>query len=142
MEKFPFFKEVDQFLKDNIKNFSTLSGDKKNYWFIKTILEKFQNFIEELGQESEEKANAFKSAIMVLSSPKSVGVSSEENIHTVAKGFMLHSAGKSINISTQNSLSAQVSKKLSLFAAREDASLIAGVGKILIKSISYKFNIT
>ena len=100
------------------------------------ILEKFQNFIEELGQESEEKANAFKSAIMVLSSPKSVGVSSEENIHTVAKGFMVHSAGKSINISTQNSLIAQASKKLNLFAAREDASLIAGVGKILIKSIS------
>ena len=100
------------------------------------ILEKFQNFIEELGQESEEKANAFKAAIMVLSSPKSIGVSSEENIHTVAKGFMVHSAGQSINISTQNSLIAQASKKLNLFAAREDASLIAGVGKILIKSIS------
>ena len=105
------------------------------------ILEKFQNFIEELGQESEEKANAFKSAIMVLSSPKSVGVSSEENIHNVAKGFMLHSAGKSINISTQNSLIAQASKKLNLFAAREDASLIAGVGKILIKSISNTLDI-
>ncbi|MGQ9373080.1 type VI secretion system Vgr family protein [Acinetobacter tandoii] len=105
------------------------------------ILEKFQKFIEELGQESEEKANAFKSAIMVLSSPKSVGVSSEENIYTVAKGLMVHSAGKSINVSTQNSLIAQASKKLNLFAAREDASLIAGVGKILIKSISNTLDI-
>ena len=105
------------------------------------ILEKFQNFIEQLGQESEEKANAFKSAIMVLSAPKSVGISSEDDIHTVAKGFMVHSAGKSINISTQNSLIAQASKKLSLFAAREDASLIAGVGKILIRSISNALNI-
>ena len=105
------------------------------------VLEKFKNFIEQLGQESEEKANAFKSVIMVLSSPKSVGMSSEEDIHTVAKGFMVHSAGKSINISTPNSLIAQASKKLSLFAAREDASLIAGIGKVLIKSISNALDI-
>ena len=105
------------------------------------VLEKFQNFIEQLGQESEEKANAFKSAIMILSSPKSVGMSSEEDIHTVARGFMVHSAGKSINISTQNSLIAQASKKLSLFAAREDASFIAGAGKILMKSISNTLDI-
>ncbi|SHI45946.1 DUF4301 family protein [Flavobacterium terrae] len=46
MEKFPFFKEVDQFLKENIEDFSTLTRDKKNYWFIKTILEnKHFNFI-------------------------------------------------------------------------------------------------
>lgn len=100
------------------------------------ILEKFQNFIDQLSKEDESKANAFKSAIMVLASPKSVGISSAEDIHTSAKGFMVHSAGKSINISTQNSLIAQASKKLSLFAAREDASLIAGVGKVLLKSIS------
>lgn len=39
MEKFPFFKNVDEFLKKNIENFNSLKRDKKNYWFIKTILE-------------------------------------------------------------------------------------------------------
>lgn len=39
MEKFPFFKEVDEYLKKNTENFSSLQRDKKNYWFIKTILE-------------------------------------------------------------------------------------------------------
>lgn len=105
------------------------------------ILSKFQEFIEQLSTEDLEKANAFKSAVMVLASPKSIGINSEENIHTVAKGFMVHSAGESINISTQNSLIAQASKKISLFAAREDASLITGVGKILIKSISNALDI-
>lgn len=100
------------------------------------ILDKFQNFIEQLSKEDTSKANAFKSAVMLLASPKSIGVNSEEDIHTSAKGFIVHSAGKSINISTQNSLIAQASKKISLFAAREDASLIAGVGRVLLKSIS------
>ncbi len=46
MEKFPFFNEVDEFLKKNIKDFNSLSRDKKNYWFIKTILEnKYFNYI-------------------------------------------------------------------------------------------------
>ena len=100
------------------------------------ILSKFQEFIEQLSTEDASKANAFKSAVMVLASPKSIGMNSEEDIHASAKGFIVHSAGKSINLSTQNSLIAQASKKISLFAAREDASLIAGVGKVLLKSIS------
>lgn len=100
------------------------------------ILSKFQEFIEQLSTEDVAKANAFKSAVMVLASPKSIGLNSEEDIHASAKGFIVHNAGKSINLSTQNSLIAQASKKISLFAAREDASLIAGVGKVLLKSIS------
>lgn len=39
MEKFAFYKDVDEFLKKNIDNFNSLPRDKKNYWFIKTILE-------------------------------------------------------------------------------------------------------
>lgn len=100
------------------------------------ILDKFKDFIQQLSAEDKTKANAFKSAVMLLASPKGIGLSSEEDIYTAAKGFMVHSAGKSINISTQNSLIAQASKKLSLFAAREDASFIAGVGKVLVQSIS------
>ncbi|MCH4244222.1 type VI secretion system Vgr family protein [Acinetobacter gerneri] len=100
------------------------------------VLENLKKFIEQLSKEDESKAEAFKSAIVILASPKSIGLSSEEDIHSVAKGFILHSAGKSINISTQNSFLAQASKKLSLLAAREDASFIAGLGKVLIKASS------
>lgn len=39
MEKFAFYKDVHEFIKENIDNFNSLSRDKKNYWFIKTILE-------------------------------------------------------------------------------------------------------
>ena len=46
LEKFPFFRDVDNFLKNNFENFGNLSRDKKNYWFIKTILENDRfNFI-------------------------------------------------------------------------------------------------
>ncbi|GAA4759858.1 MULTISPECIES: DUF4301 family protein [Flavobacterium] len=46
MEKFAFFKEVHEFLKKNIDNFNSLTKDKKNYWFIKIILEdKAFNFL-------------------------------------------------------------------------------------------------
>lgn len=39
MEKFPFFDEVDSFLKNTFQNFENFSRDEKNFWFIKTILE-------------------------------------------------------------------------------------------------------
>ncbi|WP_136667364.1 DUF4301 family protein [Flavobacterium sp. H122] len=39
MDKFPFFNDVDRYLKLKFDNFKKFSRDKKNYWFIKTILE-------------------------------------------------------------------------------------------------------
>lgn len=46
MEKFPFFDEVDAFLKSTFQNFENFSRDEKNFWFIKTILEnEIFNFI-------------------------------------------------------------------------------------------------
>jgi nicotinamide riboside kinase len=39
MDKFPFFNEVCSYLKLKFENFNKFSRDKKNYWFIKTILE-------------------------------------------------------------------------------------------------------
>lgn len=39
MDKFPFFNEVFSYLKLKFENFNKFSRDKKNYWFIKTILE-------------------------------------------------------------------------------------------------------
>lgn len=39
MDKFPFFNAVCGYLKSKFENFNKFSRDKKNYWFIKTILE-------------------------------------------------------------------------------------------------------
>lgn len=39
MDKFPFFNEVCIYLKSKFENFNKFSRDKKNYWFIKSILE-------------------------------------------------------------------------------------------------------
>jgi len=38
MDKFPFFKSVDQKLKEIYPNFETLDRDYKNYYFVKTLL--------------------------------------------------------------------------------------------------------
>jgi hypothetical protein len=40
MEKFPFFKEIDLLLNKEIPEFKSLHRDKKNYFFIKTMLDK------------------------------------------------------------------------------------------------------
>ena len=98
------------------------------------MLENIQSFIETLAKEDQAKADAFKSAVMVLASPNSIGLASNEDIHISADGQISHTAGDSINISTQKSLIGHASKKISLFAAQEGARLYAGKGKIEIQA--------
>ncbi|MDR9777725.1 DUF2345 domain-containing protein, partial [Rhizobium hidalgonense] len=96
------------------------------------VLENLQNFIEQLQQQSPEKVAEFKSAIMLLTSPESIGLSSQANLHICANGQISHSAGDSINLSTQNNLIAHAQQKISLFAAQKGISAIAAKGKVAL----------
>ncbi|NHB58641.1 type VI secretion system tip protein VgrG [Acinetobacter sp. 194] len=98
------------------------------------VLENLQGFIDTLAKEDQEKADAFKSAVMLLAAPNSIALSSNEDIHISADGQMSQSAGDSINISTQKSLLAHASEKISLFAAQEGARLFAAKGKIEVQA--------
>ncbi|OUY05519.1 type VI secretion system protein, partial [Acinetobacter indicus] len=98
------------------------------------VLDNLKNFLEQIEQQDENKAAAFKQALMILSAPNSIALSSQQDVHLSADGQISHSAGESINLSTQQSLIAHASQKLSLFAAQEGARLYAGKGKVEIQA--------
>ncbi|MDM1771975.1 DUF2345 domain-containing protein, partial [Acinetobacter indicus] len=98
------------------------------------VLNNLKNFLEQIEQQDENKAAAFKQALMILSAPNSIALSSQQDVHLSADGQISHSAGESINLSTQQSLIAHASQKLSLFAAQEGARLYAGKGKVEIQA--------
>ncbi len=98
------------------------------------ILENLKGFIDYLQQDSPEQAAAFKSAIMLLTSPESIGLSSQADIHVSADGQISHSAGDSINLSTQNNLVAHAQQKISLFAAGQGISAVAAKGNIALQA--------
>ncbi|NHB58776.1 type VI secretion system tip protein VgrG [Acinetobacter sp. 194] len=98
------------------------------------VLENLQGFIDTLAKEDQEKADAFKSAVMLLAAPNSIAMSSNEDIHISADGQISQSAGDSINLSTQKTLLAHASEKISLFAAQEGARLFAAKGKIEVQA--------
>ncbi|WP_257229502.1 MULTISPECIES: type VI secretion system Vgr family protein, partial [unclassified Acinetobacter] len=98
------------------------------------VLDNLKNFLEQIEQQDENKAAAFKQALMILSAPNSIALSSQQDVHLSADGQISHSAGESINLSTQQSLIAHASQKLSLFAAQDGARLYAGKGKVEIQA--------
>jgi type VI secretion system secreted protein VgrG len=97
------------------------------------VLENLKGFLEQIEQQDQNKADAFKQAIMILSAPNSIAVSSNEDIYLSADGQISQSAGESINLSTQKSLIAHASEKISLFAAQDGLRAYAGKGKVEIK---------
>lgn len=98
------------------------------------VLEDLQSFIAQLQHQSPEQAATFKSAIMLLSSPQSVGISSQANVHISADGHISQSAGDSINMSTQDHLIAHAQQKISLFAGQKGITAIAAKGKIALQA--------
>ncbi|WP_171457619.1 type VI secretion system Vgr family protein [Acinetobacter wuhouensis] len=128
-------KEVKQQLENSLNNSKALSEVAKNQ---KTdpleILESIKGFIDNLAKEDPKKADAFKSAVMVLASPNSIALATNQDIHISADKQISHSAGDSINISTQKSLIGHASSKISLFAAQEGARLFVGKGKVEIQA--------
>ena len=127
--------ETKSQLESNLNNSKALSEVAKNQQTDPLeVLDNLKQFIEQIEQESEAKAKAFKQAIMVLTSPNSIALATNEDVHLSADGQISHSAGDSINLSTQKSLLIHAQSKISLFAAQEGARLFAGKGKIEIQA--------
>ncbi|WP_353167809.1 type VI secretion system Vgr family protein [Acinetobacter sp.] len=122
-------------LESSLNNSKALSEVAKNQQTDPLeMLDGLKQFIEQIEQESETKAKVFKQALMILTSPNSIGLASNEDVHLSADGQINHSAGDSINFSTQKSLIGHASSKISLFAAQEGARLYAGKGKVEIQA--------
>ncbi|NOJ68485.1 DUF2345 domain-containing protein, partial [Acinetobacter indicus] len=127
--------EAKSQLESSLNNSTALSEVAKNQQTDPLeVLDNLKNFLEQIEQQDENKAAAFKQALMILSAPNSIALSSQQDVHLSADGQISHSAGESINLSTQQSLIAHASQKLSLFAAQEGARLYAGKGKIEIQA--------
>ncbi len=127
--------ETKSQLESNLNNSKALSEVAKNQQTDPLeVLDNLKQFIEQIEQESEAKAKAFKQAIMVLTSPNSIALTTNEDVHLSADGQISHSAGDSINLSTQKSLIVHAQSKISLFAAHEGARLFAGKGEIEIQA--------
>jgi len=122
-------------LESNLNNSKALSEVAKNQQTDPLeVLDKLKSFLEQIEQQDEKKAAAFKQALMILTAPNSIAVSSNEDIHVSADGQISQSAGDSINISTQKSLLAQASQKISLFAAQDGLRAYAAKGKVEIQA--------
>ncbi|MCG7219285.1 type VI secretion system Vgr family protein [Acinetobacter sp. AG3] len=122
-------------LKSSLNNSKALSEVAKNQQTDPLeVLERIKGFINTLDQQDPKKANAFKSAVMMLASPNSIALASNEDIHLSADGQISHTAGDSINLSTQKALIGHASAKISLFAAQEGARLFAGKGKVELQA--------
>ena len=128
-------KEAKQQLESSLNNSKALSEVAKNQQTDPLeVLENIKGFIDTLAKDDPKKADAFKSAVMVLASPNSIALTTNEDIHISADGQISHSAGESINLSTQKNILAHAQSKISLFAAQEGARLFAGKGKIEIQA--------
>ena len=124
-----------QQLEGTLNNSQALSEAAKNQQTDPLeVLENLKGFLEQIEQQDQNKADAFKQAIMILSAPNSIAVSSNEDIYLSADGQISQSAGESINLSTQKSLIAHASEKISLFAAQDGLRAYAGKGKVEIQA--------
>ncbi|ENV19232.1 type VI secretion system Vgr family protein [Acinetobacter guillouiae] len=122
-------------LESSLNNSKALSEVAKNQQIDPLeVLERIKGFINTLDQQDPKKADAFKSAVMMLASPNSIALASNEDIHLSADGQISHTAGDSINLSTQKALIGHASAKISLFAAQEGARLFAGKGKVELQA--------
>ncbi|KAF1026839.1 MAG: Actin cross-linking toxin VgrG1 [Acinetobacter bereziniae] len=127
--------ETKSQLESSLNNSKALSEVAKNQQTDPLeVLDGLKQFIEQIEQESETKAKAFKQALMILTSPDSIALASNEDVHLSADGQISHSAGDSINLSTQKNLLAHAQSKISLFAAQEGARFYAGKGKVEIQA--------
>ncbi len=97
-------------------------------------LDKLKTFLEQIDQQDEGKAAAFKQALMLLASPESIALASQKDIHMSADGQLTQTAGGSINVSTQKNLIAQAGQKVSLFAAGQGINAIAAKSKLELQA--------
>ncbi|WP_343682893.1 type VI secretion system Vgr family protein [Acinetobacter baylyi] len=124
-------KEASHQLNGNLNNVKALSEVAKNQQTDPLEgLDKLKQFVEQIEQEDQSKATAFKQAMMILSAPDSIALSSNADIYLSADGQISHYAEESINFSTQNNLIAHAQNRMSLFAAKAGIKIIAAKEKI------------
>ncbi len=127
--------EAKQQLQNSLSSSSALSEVAKNQQTDPLdVLDSLKTFIEDIAQQDQGKASAFKKALMILSAPDSLAFSSQKNIHLSATQHISHSAGESINLSSQNNLIAHANHKISLFAAQQGISATAAKGKVELQA--------
>ncbi|MBO3641344.1 type VI secretion system Vgr family protein, partial [Acinetobacter soli] len=98
-------KEASQQLESSLNNAKALSEVAKNQQTDPLeVLDNIKQFLEQIEEQDQNKAAAFKQALMILSAPSSIAMSSNQDIHLSADGQLSQHAGDSLNISTQKSL--------------------------------------
>lgn len=97
-------------------------------------LDKLKTFLEQIGQQDDGKAAAFKQALMLLASPQSIALSSQKDIHISSDGQLTQTAGDSINLSSQKNIIAHAGQKISLFAAGQGIQAIAAKSKLELQA--------
>lgn len=124
-------KEASHQLNGNLNNVKALSEVANNQQTDPLEgLDKLKQFVEQIEQEDQSKATAFKQAMMILSAPDSIALSSNADIYLSADGQINHYAEESINFSTKNNLIAHAQNRMSLFAAKAGIEIIAAKQKI------------
>ncbi|PPB85300.1 type VI secretion system Vgr family protein [Acinetobacter soli] len=124
-------KEASHQLNGNLNNVKALSEVANNQQTDPLEgLDKLKQFVEQIEQEDQSKATAFKQAMMILSAPDSIALSSNADIYLSADGQISHYVEESINFSTQNNLIAHAQNRMSLFAAKVGIEIIAAKQKI------------
>uniref|UniRef100_UPI001CD232ED DUF2345 domain-containing protein n=1 Tax=Acinetobacter pittii TaxID=48296 RepID=UPI001CD232ED len=127
--------EAKQQIEGGLSNAKALSEVAKNQQTDPLeVLENLKTFIEQIEEKDQDKAAAFKQALMILTAPNSIALASNEDIHLSADAELSQTAGDSINLTTQKNLIAHAQNKISLFAAQEGARLYAGKGKVEIQA--------
>ncbi|MFH4319959.1 type VI secretion system Vgr family protein, partial [Acinetobacter baumannii] len=127
--------EAKQQIEGGLNNAKALSEVAKNQQTDPLeMLENLKTFIAQIEEKDQDKAAAFKQALMILTAPNSIALASNEDIHLSADGQLNQTAGDSINLSTQKNLIAHAQNKISLFAAQQGARLYAGKGKVEIQA--------
>ncbi|MDM1781293.1 type VI secretion system tip protein VgrG [Acinetobacter indicus] len=105
------------------------------------IFENLKSFIEQIEQKDQDKAAAFKQAIMILSAPQSIALSAQQDIHLSADGQISHQAADSINLSSQKKIIGHAASKISLFAAQEGVRAYAAKGKVELQAQNNEMDI-
>ncbi|MND61997.1 Phage-related baseplate assembly protein [compost metagenome] len=127
--------EAKQQIEGGLNNAKALSEVAKNQQTDPLeVLENLKTFLEQIEEKDQDKAAAFKQALMILTAPNSIALASNEDIHLSADAQLSQTAGDSINLTTQKNLIAHAQNKISLFAAQEGARLYAGKGKVEIQA--------
>ncbi|MDC4436591.1 type VI secretion system tip protein VgrG [Acinetobacter baumannii] len=127
--------EAKQQIEGGLNNAKALSEVAKNQQTDPLEMpENLKTFLEQIEEKDQEKAAAFKQALMVLTAPNSIALASNEDIHLSADGQLSQNAGDSISLSTQKNLIAHAQNKISLFAAQQGTRLYAGKGKVEIQA--------